>query len=59
MMSIKQLSRVLEQAKLKNVSEETGVSVHYLRKIQREDGAVPYSALQKLSDYYEGNNDDE
>lgn len=54
MMSLNQISKVLSTARLKDVSEQTGVSIYFLRKMKQEDGNVPYKAMKSVSDFYEG-----
>lgn len=54
MLNIKQISIALTHARLKNVSEETGVSVYHLKLLRNQDGNIPYDKLKKVSDYFEG-----
>ena len=54
MMSIEQISIALTHTRIKNLSEEIGVSPYHLRKLKQGSGDVPYSKIKKVSDYFEG-----
>lgn len=59
MLTMHQIAIALEHARLKNLAEETGVSVFYLKKMKQKDGNVPYSHMKKVSDFFEGVQEDE
>lgn len=52
MLSIKQLSKILESATISKVEKDTGISRHNLLRVKSGDATVPYSAIQKLSVYF-------
>lgn len=53
MLSIKQLANILKSANLSEVERGANVSKHNLRRIRNEDNTVPYSDIEKVSEYYE------
>ena len=54
MMSIDQIARALTHMKLKNLSEDIGVSIYHLRRLRQADRNIPYNKLKTVSDYLEG-----
>ena len=59
MMSVDQLKHNLKHQKIKNLSQETGVSEYNLRRMRSGDRTVPYNEMEKVSDYFEGKFDEE
>ena len=54
MLNISQIAQALRHQKLKSFSQEVGVSIYLLTKMRDSDATVPYSAMKKVSDFFEG-----
>jgi len=57
MLSIEQLAKCLTHVKLSALSDELKIQRYQLIKLRNGDGAVHYSTIKEVSDYFEGTHD--